>query len=168
MVKLARKKVVVESHCPTCNKAAETTIHALWDCNNFKHFRHNWLPRNVDGAKQNFSEAVWWSKNLLAKIENLHVNKGITLVPPEHDLGSWKPPKLVLYKINYDAVSSAGSRKVGIGAVICDSTGLVLASCSQVIEARFTTQVAKTLAVLRGIVFSRAAVRNHVSWNLMR
>ncbi|KAK2640891.1 hypothetical protein Ddye_022654 [Dipteronia dyeriana] len=67
----------------------------------------------------------------------------------------WRPPRAGFYKINYSAVNEVGERRVGIGIVIGNDSGIVMASCFQVIEANFDGQVAGTMAVFRGILFSQ-------------
>ncbi|TXG54608.1 hypothetical protein EZV62_019864 [Acer yangbiense] len=94
-------------------------------------------------------------KNLIAQINNHNIKNGSATAAFEHIQAPCRPPDPGFYKINCDAVSLAGGRKVGIGVVIRDASGLVLASCSQVVEAKFTNQMAKILAILRGIIFSK-------------
>ncbi|KAK0598210.1 hypothetical protein LWI29_032563 [Acer saccharum] len=65
------------------------------------------------------------------------------------------PPEAGVFKINCDAVVETGACKTGIGVVIRDEAGFVLASCSQIISANFDLETAKTMAVYRGLIFSR-------------
>ncbi|KAK2650445.1 hypothetical protein Ddye_017934 [Dipteronia dyeriana] len=67
----------------------------------------------------------------------------------------WRPPRAGFYKINCGVVNEVGGSRVGIGIVIRNDSGLVMVSCSQVIEDNFDGQIARTMAVYRGILFSQ-------------
>ncbi|KAK3229148.1 hypothetical protein Dsin_001029 [Dipteronia sinensis] len=61
------------------------------------------------------------------------------------------PPDPGMFKINCDAAIDATGRLVGFGIGIRNSNGFVLASSSQRIEATFSLQVAKTIAIFHGL-----------------
>ncbi|KAK3185216.1 hypothetical protein Dsin_032502 [Dipteronia sinensis] len=48
-----------------------------------------------------------------------------------------------------------GSYRVGIGIVIRDGSGHVMASCCQLLEAPFDSHVAAIMAIFRGMLFSK-------------
>ncbi|KAK2657694.1 hypothetical protein Ddye_010746 [Dipteronia dyeriana] len=68
---------------------------------------------------------------------------------------SWRLPDTGRYKLNCDAVIGKKSCKTGIGIVIRDKLGFVLASCSQSLSANFNLDTAKTMAIYKGIIFSK-------------
>ncbi|KAK3229485.1 hypothetical protein Dsin_001366 [Dipteronia sinensis] len=65
----------------------------------------------------------------------------------------WNPFGVGLYKLNIDAALQTENCNVGIGAVIRNHEGLVMAATTQRIEANYNLEVAKAVATLRGIIF---------------
>ena len=63
----------------------------------------------------------------------------------------WIRPDPGIYKINCDAGINVVGRLVGVGIVIHDSEGFVMASSSQKIEATFSPQVVEAVAIYRGL-----------------
>ncbi|KAK3204628.1 hypothetical protein Dsin_018674 [Dipteronia sinensis] len=100
-------------------------------------------------------DVVWWSRNFVAECQS-HVSiKKPNLMVANGIAPCWRPPMAGSYKINCSAVTKVGNHRVGIGIVIRNDFGLVMSSCSQVIEASFDGQVAGIMAVYRGILFSK-------------
>ncbi|KAK4852042.1 hypothetical protein QYF36_020580 [Acer negundo] len=66
----------------------------------------------------------------------------------------WKPPDDGCYKVNCSAVDGKGDYKTGIGVVIRNWRGEVMASCAQYIDGSFDGVVASIIAVYKGIMFS--------------
>nr|XP_023926910.1 uncharacterized protein LOC112038333 [Quercus suber] len=67
----------------------------------------------------------------------------------------WKPPPADLVKINFDGATCSGTNKSGLGVVIRDSMGQVLASCSKVVNQAYNSSEVEAMAV--GLVLSFAA-----------
>lgn len=67
----------------------------------------------------------------------------------------WVPSKLGSFKLNTNAAIDLRSRRVGIGVIIRDSAGCVLASSAQVVNTKLSLVLAKVLSVLRGMRFAR-------------
>ncbi|KAK0592455.1 hypothetical protein LWI29_019443 [Acer saccharum] len=67
----------------------------------------------------------------------------------------WQVSELGIYKANYRARSDVSRRKVGIGIVIRNNLGAIMASCSQIIDASYDERVAGIMAIYRGILFSK-------------
>ncbi|KAK1582466.1 hypothetical protein Q3G72_015322 [Acer saccharum] len=61
----------------------------------------------------------------------------------------WKPQDPNMYKIICDVVVDEIDCHIGIGIVIRDSAGFILASSSQKIIPKYTPQVAEAVAILR-------------------
>ncbi|KAK3224166.1 hypothetical protein Dsin_011191 [Dipteronia sinensis] len=59
------------------------------------------------------------------------------------------------FKVNCDAAIDVSEGRIGFGLVIRDSTGVVMASSSQVMAVYFNAQAAEAIAILRGIQFSK-------------
>ena len=66
----------------------------------------------------------------------------------------WKPPDLGAFKVNYDGATFAGTGKAGIGVVIRNSEGAVLASLSQQIHQPTTVAQVEALAARRAVEFA--------------
>ncbi|KAK3198034.1 hypothetical protein Dsin_021449 [Dipteronia sinensis] len=100
-------------------------------------------------------EVVGWSKNYLTSFKNRETAKSVSLVRNEHGGINWRPPDLGRYKINFKSVIDGGGGRIGIGIVIRDSTGFVMASSSQFLDVVLDAQVAEEMAIYRGILFCR-------------
>ncbi|KAK3224148.1 hypothetical protein Dsin_011173 [Dipteronia sinensis] len=66
----------------------------------------------------------------------------------------WKPPTSGTYKLNIDAALEVQHLPVGLGTVIRDHMGFVMASSAQRVEANFTPQIAEAMAISRGLKFA--------------
>lgn len=100
---------------------------------------------------------MWWSawaKKIL--VEYNYSSLGEPLAYHQIRCGSvkWFPPCPGFYKINCDTAIDSNKARVGIGIVIRDSIGFIMASSSQVIAAAFNAQVAEAMAIRRAIMFS--------------
>ncbi|KAK1555857.1 hypothetical protein Q3G72_032414 [Acer saccharum] len=67
----------------------------------------------------------------------------------------WIPPDGGSFKMNNDAAIDRIKDRVGIGVIIWNGDGNVLASSAQRIDAAYSPQIAEAMALLRGILFSR-------------
>nr|XP_023913022.1 uncharacterized protein LOC112024645 [Quercus suber] len=81
-----------------------------------------------------------------------HSNKIFQL---SKDKKRWKPPPADLVKINFDGATCSGTNKSGLGVVIRDSMGQVLASCSKVVNQAHSSSEVEAMAA--GLVLSFAA-----------
>ncbi|KAK3194636.1 hypothetical protein Dsin_025946 [Dipteronia sinensis] len=75
------------------------------------------------------------------------------LVRPSLNVFKWKPPDQGSYKINCKAVIDVRGGWIGLGIVIRDVSGLVMASCSLRIAAGVDVWAANSLAILKSIQF---------------
>ncbi|KAI9164976.1 hypothetical protein LWI28_005432 [Acer negundo] len=66
----------------------------------------------------------------------------------------WKAPDIGCYKANCSAVGGKDGYKTGIGVVIRNCKGEIMASCAQYIDGSFDGVVAGIMAVYRGVMFS--------------
>ncbi|KAK1577682.1 hypothetical protein Q3G72_023807 [Acer saccharum] len=67
---------------------------------------------------------------------------------------SWLPPEVGCFKLNVHAAVDASNGRVGVGLVLRDYAGIVLASSVQPIQSPFSALVAEALAILRGLHFA--------------
>ena len=63
----------------------------------------------------------------------------------------WKPPEPEVYKVNYDGATFADHRQAGIGVVIHNAEGSVMAALSQLIPLRTTVAQVEALAARKAI-----------------
>ena len=67
----------------------------------------------------------------------------------------WAQPKNGLYKVNYDAAIFDSLGYAGLGVVIRDSAGQIIATLSQKIGLPHSVETAEALAALRVVVFAK-------------
>ncbi|KAK0600445.1 hypothetical protein LWI29_015099 [Acer saccharum] len=116
-----------------------------------------WFCRNStfhEAKKHNMSEVVSWSKDFLQEYRKSNIEIRREVVSNNIRRGRWIPPEKDDYKANCDAVLDQGKGTVGIGMVIRNCEGLVLAAGSMCLEGTFNIKTAKLLAILRCIQFS--------------
>ncbi|KAK2665612.1 hypothetical protein Ddye_004186 [Dipteronia dyeriana] len=65
----------------------------------------------------------------------------------------WKAPAPGFYKVKCSAVGGRGGRRFGVGIIIRNRAGAVMASCGQVMNACFDGVIAGIMAVYKGILF---------------
>ncbi|KAK3187896.1 hypothetical protein Dsin_027457 [Dipteronia sinensis] len=114
-----------------------------------------WFIRNsvVHGAaSQTLLEVSHWARRFLAKMYGCKQLK--LKVAPIRDV-KWRPPDTGCYKINCDVVVDVEEGFIGIGVAVRDSTGFVMASSSQRITTTYSSQVAETVAITRGLQFAK-------------
>ncbi|KAK2657606.1 hypothetical protein Ddye_010658 [Dipteronia dyeriana] len=111
-----------------------------------------WFLCNADVHESIYDkevDVVDWARNFLDEfLDNCIVTDSMPdKTTPRNPI--WIPPALAIYKINCDA--TLAGRLVGVGIVIRDSEGFVMASSSQKIEVTLSPQVAEAVAIFRGI-----------------
>ena len=74
------------------------------------------------------------SKNWLAKFQARQVSLNSVPIHTQPTRCTWKPPPSSTFKINFDGAIFPMEKKYGIGVVIRDNRGLVIASCSKVVH----------------------------------
>ncbi|KAK3211791.1 hypothetical protein Dsin_016497 [Dipteronia sinensis] len=117
-----------------------------------------WFLRNSLVHKSSipeYSDVVWWSRNFAAEYQATRFVKDKGLMVSYKGPSRWQAPTIGFYKVNCCAISDLGRYRVGIGIVIRDGSGHVMASCCQFLEAAFDSHVAAIMAILRGILFSK-------------
>ena len=66
----------------------------------------------------------------------------------------WKALPIGFVKANFDAANSEGSRLSGVGVVIRDSNGDVLASCAEKIDQSYKAEDTEAMAALKALTFT--------------
>ena len=67
---------------------------------------------------------------------------------------SWSSPQDGLVKINFDRAIFSESNQSGVGVVIRDNNGPVLASCSEKIHQAYKPDEVEALAALKAVTFA--------------
>lgn len=66
----------------------------------------------------------------------------------------WKPPPSELFKINFDGAVFPHDKKFGIGVVIRDHQGLVIASCSKLVHQELCSEDIEAKAAAWALLFA--------------
>ncbi|KAK2656328.1 hypothetical protein Ddye_009380 [Dipteronia dyeriana] len=64
-------------------------------------------------------------------------------------VSSWSPPPLGVFKINTDAAIAVAKIRTGIGIIVKDSSGDVMASFAQMVRVNYEPQIAEAIAILK-------------------
>ncbi|KAK3224581.1 hypothetical protein Dsin_004443 [Dipteronia sinensis] len=100
-------------------------------------------------------EIVPWSSDFLDEFYRANVIVGTCPSSKELISALWRPPDPGLYKVNTDAALDVGGRKTGIGLIIRNCFGEVIASSAQPVLAGYSHIVAEALAIFKGLQFAR-------------
>lgn len=93
---------------------------------------------------------VQLSKERKAGFQNLHP---ISLKQQHAMHTKWESPDLGIYKVNYDGATFTGTGRAGLGVVIRNSGGAIIASLSQQIPQPTTVAQVEALATRRTVEF---------------
>ncbi|KAK3188547.1 hypothetical protein Dsin_028108 [Dipteronia sinensis] len=116
-----------------------------------------WFLRNAGlrGEQQwEVSEVVDWATTFLCEYKGSCSVVSVGQRPNRGRPAKWCPPCPGFYKINCDAAIDSKTSRIGIGIVIRDANGFVMASSSQVFAAAFNAQIMEAMGILRAILFS--------------
>ncbi|KAK3195180.1 hypothetical protein Dsin_026490 [Dipteronia sinensis] len=92
-------------------------------------------------------EVVSWAQNFLSEYQSVTRGRRWLRLQGEVRILVGKPPDHEYCKINCDAAVDNVGGFISIGSVIRDSTGFVMASCSQEICAGFSARVAEAMVI---------------------
>ena len=103
------------------------------------------------------------SKNWLAEYQARQVSLGPSPTHTQPTRCRWKPPPSGAVKINFDGAIFPKEKKSGIGVVIRDNKGLIIASCSKVVHQVLGVFDIEALAAVWALSFaSNVGVRRAV------
>uniref|UniRef100_A0A2N9HCI6 Reverse transcriptase domain-containing protein n=1 Tax=Fagus sylvatica TaxID=28930 RepID=A0A2N9HCI6_FAGSY len=139
---LHKRRIPVDPTCELCGECNEDAIHALWSCNQLQIVweKESWLQsirstpfvdfadlltKEVDPINQVGQKA----KCYLEKYLNATDQRKPQAQPAP--IARWMPPRMLRYKVNYDGVVFKDTNEAGIGIIVRDSSGLVMASLVQ-------------------------------------
>ncbi|KAK3218146.1 hypothetical protein Dsin_012116 [Dipteronia sinensis] len=167
-INLLRRGIQMDVRCPLCGNAEETTLHSLWECWNLKYARMDWLPRNKtprvlwcvrncflhERKRHDVSEAMSWSLVLLHDFQRKNHGTSVKAVKPLLDVIKWNLSDQRRYKINCKVVLDNGKSLVGVGSIIGEASGFVMASCALRFAAGNYIWAANALAILKSCHFA--------------
>ena len=112
-------------------------------------FRRNTIRVNPTGFP--IDQVLQWAIDSLLEFRAAQPRKQPT---PPRPLAKWSPPVEEYYKVNFDGAVFRDEEKAGIGVIIRNSQGMVMASLSQKISLPQTVVELETLAATRAMEFS--------------
>ena len=112
-------------------------------------FRRNTIRVNPTGFP--IDQVLQWAIDSLLEFRAAQPRKQPT---PPRPLAKWSPPVEEYYKVNFDGAVFRDEEKAGIGVIIRNSQGMVMASLSQKISLPQTVVELETLVATRAIEFS--------------
>jgi ribonuclease HI len=115
-----------------------------------------WHKRNQDRLKlpsEDYSQI--WYRAQASLHEYLAVTSEEKLEKSKPPQVRWKPSFTNYYKVNFDGALFKESNEGGIGVVIRDNAGMVIATLSQKIRGPHTVEMVEALAARRAIVFAK-------------
>ncbi|KAK3198024.1 hypothetical protein Dsin_021439 [Dipteronia sinensis] len=125
----------------------------------------NWYSRNlsVHSNQGSFVEdVVVWLHTYLDDFKSTNVVEDQMKARGPVTEAVWCPPIEGQLKINTDATVDVEGKKIGIGVVIREHTGFVMASCAQKIDVGYSPVLVEAEAILRGLQFTKDSGLCHV------
>ena len=74
--------------------------------------------------------------------------------PPADTISKWLPPPSNWVKTNFDGAIFQGSAEAGLGSIIRNDCGLVMAALTQVIPLPTSVEIVEVLAARRALIFA--------------
>ncbi|KAK0603295.1 hypothetical protein LWI29_003462 [Acer saccharum] len=118
-----------------------------------------WGNRNIEfhkGNSKTATDTVEWAHCFLSEFQGTHQalspNESIIAAPPKID---WVPPPLGALKLNTDVAIRDGFPFIGLGAVIRDHNGDVLAAVSKPMIGLFNAEIGEFLALREGLLLAK-------------
>ena len=99
-------------------------------------------------------QIAFLSKKWLAEYQARQISPNPVPIGTQPSRCMWKPPPSGTFKINFDGVIFLAEKKSGIGVVIRDSRGLVIASCSKVVHQVLGAFEVKAMAATWALSFA--------------
>lgn len=115
-----------------------------------------WEHRNrfrVGQKTWRVDEVAQWASELLQEFQDMH-KKARRVVDHSEDL-QWKPPNFGLFKINFGGALFAAQVSAGIGVVIRDWEGQIIAALSQKVRYLGSIELVEALAASRALSFAK-------------
>ncbi|XP_075665465.1 uncharacterized protein LOC142635144 [Castanea sativa] len=117
-----------------------------------------WRQRNqvrLNQAACNVDQIAQQSKEMLAEYQACQTTRTTSLSDWQtRSRQRWIVPPVDMAKINFDGAVFTGENKSGIGIVIRDRSGLVIASCSKKLQQAYSSAEVEALAAATALSFA--------------
>ncbi|XP_059460184.1 uncharacterized protein LOC132189464 [Corylus avellana] len=156
---LVRRKEINYPSCPFCEKEVETTFHALWGVGKEKEIfienaRRLWFRRNKwihEGVFTHPNDLVLAVGTAVDEVQQVNMTK-----IPKHTLRveaqqQWKKPPEGWLKVNCDAALDVRNGRIGVGVLVRDHEGRVMAARSVTKSGFLEPTAAEALALFEGV-----------------
>uniref|UniRef100_A0A2N9GZI9 Reverse transcriptase domain-containing protein n=1 Tax=Fagus sylvatica TaxID=28930 RepID=A0A2N9GZI9_FAGSY len=165
---LHHRHVLNDPHCPNCTNSVESTLHALVQCKNLQRIWQAtpWGRHLAEASFVDFMELYHRNMQTL-QAQELHL---FTMViwsicrprddhspparPPEPPtVIKWAPPRPGRYKVNFDGAFFRESNEAGIGAIVRNHRGEVMAALCQRIPYPYSIEAVEASAAKAAVTF---------------
>uniref|UniRef100_A0A803NJ60 Reverse transcriptase domain-containing protein n=1 Tax=Cannabis sativa TaxID=3483 RepID=A0A803NJ60_CANSA len=156
---LVRRHIITDSTCTICQQAWESVGHVLFGC---KYARAVWRSTNF---QFHWNTAALMNKgDYLAHLSNYQhaqakfrpqqvpAYQNSPLVPISES--PWRPPDFGSLKMNVDAVVDSTNNIIGVGAVIRNCEGVVIAGFSKPLIGNFASHEMEAKAIFHSLVWA--------------
>ncbi|KAK4854714.1 hypothetical protein QYF36_000379 [Acer negundo] len=117
-----------------------------------------WNSRNAAlhrGKTRNVVDIIEGAGDILLEFQNTYKALSIPIMPNALNPSSWLAPPVGCLKLNSDASVRCGRKSIGVGAVIRDSSGRVVAAISKSLLGNFSVEMAELLALREGLILAK-------------
>ncbi|KAL5754526.1 hypothetical protein ACOSP7_022746 [Xanthoceras sorbifolium] len=117
-----------------------------------------WFNRNAgvhSGVVRSAEVLLSWISGLLVEFKDTHRALAASKGGPTTAATVWSCPPPGMLKLNTDVAVKPGNDCVGVGAVIRDSSGLVVAAVSKTLLGCFSAETGEMLALREGLLLAR-------------
>uniref|UniRef100_A0A803PA19 Reverse transcriptase zinc-binding domain-containing protein n=1 Tax=Cannabis sativa TaxID=3483 RepID=A0A803PA19_CANSA len=121
---LVKQKIIIDSTCSICRCAWESIGHALFGC---RYARAVWKHSGFNFDWQQSS--TMRKGDYLVHLSSVYSKSEMELIISTASI-PWYPPALGTFKLNVDAVVDANKKTIGVGAIVQDFRGQVVAALS--------------------------------------
>ncbi|KAI5344260.1 hypothetical protein L3X38_012137 [Prunus dulcis] len=135
---LSLKRVVSNPICFRCHQAPETVLHALWDC---------------PAAREEMAEELYHANHMYYSCPT---QEGSNLVV------NWERPLAQFFKINVDGALKTDDSVRGLGVVIRDDRGELIAAAAKPVCGMFTPNVTELFAIRFGLQLAMDLGLQHI------
>ncbi|KAL2935643.1 hypothetical protein RDABS01_018761, partial [Bienertia sinuspersici] len=156
--KLKLKGMDLDERCPMCGDSEESILHMLFRCNEVE-VTWRYSPLRLEFHPDRFSCIKGWLeflectyKDVLCLVSEFEEANRKELRSRNSEAGGsiWQPPHQLWYKLNSDA-ATFGRGMLGLGAVVRDHVGDVMAATCWYGEGSREVEVAEALAARHGL-----------------
>ncbi|XP_075675266.1 uncharacterized protein LOC142644567 [Castanea sativa] len=114
-----------------------------------------WTQRNQVRLNNPHSTLSHIASSAKARLDEFIATQPAANLPQRSPRVSWQLPPCDLYKINFDSATFEHVGKSGIGVIIQDSSGVAIASLSQLVPRAYQATDMEAIAATRALEFAR-------------